>query len=788
MAEERGNAPVGALAGVRVLDLTEGFAGALATMVLADNGAAVVRVVPPADERHDPADALAGARQWHRSKDVRCLDVRAADGSRELKKLVREADVIVESDGAWVVEHGSIEWPDPATGSIRCVIDAVGDQPGLTGVPAHSTVVHAISGRMVDYGRTFKRDRPVYVAPRLAEFAAGMAAVHGIGAALLERSRTQRGQLVRTSLLRALTAFDFFGPAGITAVPPSAANPLGPTPALGYIPARTKDGRWLQWANFAPHLLREELAVLGLDDLLAEPGFAQLPAASPADAHGLWERVLTATGERTADEWMAILTERGVAGGDIVVHTREGMDHPQARHNGDVIHVDDPEVGPSEQIGPIARFSATPSAVGATPWASVERTSPAAAVASSSLDRRPPLDGMLVLEAATMIATPWSTAVLADLGARVVKIEPLGGEAGRSLPFLKMLQGKESLCVDIKSAEGREIVHRFAARADEFVQNYRPGVPEKLGIDAVTLRALNDRLVYVYAGAYGSDGPYVRMPGYHPTAGAIAGAAALQAGDPQFDPSTLEGLKAESLHRFWANEGHPDPVTGMVVAAAILLGLVARDRSTEGQEITMSMLAANAYLMSDDWIRYAGAPDRPRVDGELLGTGPLDRLYATRDGWVAVCAPTAGEWERLCGVLGAEALFSDARFTDETTRARNGVALSEALSTLIAERDADELEAASVRAGVGCVRADRGGFADWQRGEIEAGRTALAAHVHSTQAGEHWRAAAIVEMEGLANPGGASTAGQQTRAILAELGYSPTEVDDLVERSIVSES
>ena len=202
----------------------------------------------------------------------------------------------------------------------------------------------------------------------------------------------------------------------------------------------------------------------------------------------------------------------------------------------------------------------------------------------------------------------------------------------------------------------------------------------------------------------------------------------------------------------------------------------------------MSMLAANAYLMSDDWIRYDGAPPRPRVDADLLGTGPLDRLYPARDGWVLVAAPTEPEWLRLCEVLDAGRLRDDDRFVDAGARARHASQLVEELSALIAARDADELERAAVRAGVGCVRADRCGFADWQRAELAAGRTALAAQVHSTQSGEHWRAASIVEMDGIGDLGGASTAGQQTRAILAELGYAATEIDDLVERSIVSSS
>src|SRR5688572_22304146 len=127
MTTEQDGASLGALAGVRVLDLTEGFAGALATMVLADNGAAVVRVVPAGHESHDPAATLAGARQWHRSKHVRTIDGRSADDAIALEDLVREADVLVVTEGACAVEHASIEWPDADTGAVRCVIDAVGD-------------------------------------------------------------------------------------------------------------------------------------------------------------------------------------------------------------------------------------------------------------------------------------------------------------------------------------------------------------------------------------------------------------------------------------------------------------------------------------------------------------------------------------------------------------------------------------------------------------------------------------------------------------------------------------
>jgi crotonobetainyl-CoA:carnitine CoA-transferase CaiB-like acyl-CoA transferase len=804
-------------AGVRVLDLTEGFAGSLATMLLAEHGAAVVRPVPPRDpDRADPAEAAAGFRQWQRSKAVVALDDDEPDGpgAATVAGLATEADVVIASGRARAARllPGGADVPaalatlavsDP--GLVACVIDGFGDHPTFGGLPDHVTLVHAACGRMQDYAMTFQRDQPVYVAPPQAAYAAGIAALQGVTAALLVRARTGRGQFVRTSLLRAFTAFEFWGPHGRKGFhpPPASSAALGPYPQIGYIPARTRDGRWLQWANYAPHLLWGELDLLGLGHLRDDPRFARLPAVDPDAAHLVWEQVLTATGTRTAAEWMTLLGEHGTTGGDIVVHSREGMDHPQVRFNGTVVTVDDPEVGPCEQIGPIADLHGTPTRIGVRDWSAAGgRTSAATGEGAATGDgaapvgpARPPLDGVLVVEAATMIATPWGANVLADLGARVVKVEPIGGELGRSLPFIKMLQGKESITVDLKTAEGLAAVHRLVARADVFLHNYRPGVPEKLGIDAHTLRTINPRLVYLYAGAFGADGPYAKVPGYHPVAGAVAGGAALQTGEvppPAGPEPTMAELKAESLRRGWANEGHPDPVTGMAAAAAILMALVARERDGAGQAIDVSMLTANAYMMSDDWCRWPGAPDRPRVDADILGTGPVDHLYRAADGWVFVCTPTNAEFRTLCGVLDRPALADDARFATPTDRLSTGPAaavLADVLAEAIAGRTADELEAAAIAAGVGCVRADRHTFVEFQQQEIEAGRLALAALTRSDQIGEHWRAAAIVEMDGLADAplGGACWPGAHTRSVLAELGYGGAEVEDLLARGIVGE-
>jgi crotonobetainyl-CoA:carnitine CoA-transferase CaiB-like acyl-CoA transferase len=792
----------GVFSGLRVLDLTQGFAGALSTMVLGDNGAAVLRIVPDDPACADPLDGSAGALQWHRSKRT----VSVADVGREVAlvdELLDEADIAIESAHSPVCDALGISLHDAIARRprlIACRIDAFSEHPTLRDLPLHEGAVAAAAGRMTDFGRSFRFDRPVYVAPPLAGFGAANAALQGICSALLRLTGDhhdddhdrEHGQFVSTSMARGLTIFDFFGPAGFATRPAAAPGGPGPHPALGYIPARTKDGRWLQWANYAPHLLWNELEVLGLGALRDDPAYKAMPALPPAQAHDVWARVLEATATRTADEWIDVLRSTGAAGGDVFRDTVEGMDHPQARHNGNVIRVDagGTGAGVNEQIGPVADMPRTPGRLGPHDW----NAETAANASDSDAERRPapaptsgdaPLAGIVVLEAATMIATPVGSALLADLGARVVKIEPIGGEPGRSLPFTKTLQGKESIAVDIKHPDGREIVQRLAARADIFLHNYRPGVPEKLGIDAASLREVNPRLVYLYAGAYGKDGPYAKMPAYHPIAGAICGNAVRQAGHGALggdDADDLATRKAQSLRLSVANEGHPDPVTGALVATVLLMGLVGRRRFGAAQEMTTTMLCASAYLMSADWIRYDGRPPIDEVDADLLGTNALNRLYPTRDGWVFLACPTDAEWGRLLAALDVPALRADARFADRAARRAHDQDLAIALAAVFGGRDADSVEAACVASRVACVRADRGGFAEFQQAEIASGRFELARRMDGDG---DWRAAPVVSIDGAGPVGSPSQAGEHTVAILDELGYSTERIDELIAEGVV---
>ncbi len=328
------------------------------------------------------------------------------------------------------------------------------------------------AGRAHEFATLFDGERPAFPAVPVATHGAAMLALEGIFAALLEREHTGRGQPIETSLLRALSVFDLMRWA------PGADRALrvGDVPMLIYTVARTRDGVWLQFSQNSPGLFRAFLRGLELEHVLDQEPFRTAPhIADPDDARALRAILLDRVGERSWDEWQVIFAEDPDVSAEPFAWPGDALAHPQLLHTGDSIEVDDATLGPTRQLGPLFTASAKPT-TGST----------AAPPASASL-----LQGTTVLELATWIATPMATALLAELGARVIKIEPLEGDPlrGYGPVGLKCVQGKESITLDLKTTEGRDIVHRLVERADALVHNYRPGVPERLGIDDATLRA-----------------------------------------------------------------------------------------------------------------------------------------------------------------------------------------------------------------------------------------------------------------------------------------------------------
>ena len=485
---------------------------------------------------------------------------------------------------------------------------------------------------------------------------------------------------------------------------------------------------------------------------------------------------------------------------------QDGLLHPDLEANGEVVAFDHPRYGPTRQLGPLAQLDETPGEVPRwspepgehtaevfaepprDPWRPPEGATPS---------DRPPLEGVTILEFGTIIAAPLGIAFLADLGARVIKIEPPEGDPYRGMGFglgafcgiAKTSAGKESICLDLKREQGRAIVRKLLERADAVMHNFRPGVPERLGIGYEQAREIRPDVVYLQVNGYGPRGPSADRPSAHPIPGAAVGGQLYQAGAamPPAGIGSLDELREASRWLFRANESNPDPNAGSVVQNAMLLGLYARQRFGVGQRISMSLLGANAYANFDDFLSYAGKPPRPTVDADLHGLNALYRLYPARQGWVFLGVATEREWASLCSGSGREDLASDARFATREARREHDAALCEELRALFATRDAAEWETLLAPLGVGCVQADADTpgtfFADDPHIEANGWRF----EPEHALWGRYVRHGPQVTLE--RTPGSyraGALAGQHTDAILEELGYDAGEIARLREERVVT--
>jgi crotonobetainyl-CoA:carnitine CoA-transferase CaiB-like acyl-CoA transferase len=334
------------------------------------------------------------------------------------------------------------------------------------------------------------------------------------------------------------------------------------------------------------------------------------------------------------------------------------------------------------------------------------------------------------------------------------------------------------------------LAQQLAERADVLLHNFRPGVPERLGIGYEPLRARNPRLIWVALNGYGPDGPGARRPATHPCAGAAMGGAGYQGGAALGRPAdSLEAIRENARQLMRANESNPDPNSSVVCASAIALALLARERHGTGQAVYVNMLLANAYANGDDFLDYAGKPERPRIDAELFGAGPCYRLYRAREGWVFLAITSDAEWQRFCTLAGAERAL-DPRFAQAVGRAEHAAELASALEAVFSTRDADGWEADAVRAGVACVRADAAGPGKFFATHPQLQHNGLAPRAKHARFGDYQRWGPLVTVNGPApHYGPGALAGEHTDALLAELGHAPAEIARLrAARTVTSET
>jgi len=390
-----------------------------------------------------------------------------------------------------------------------------------------------------------------------------------------------------------------------------------------------------------------------------------------------------------------------------------------------------------------------------------------------------PLDGIRILDLSAVISGPYGTMILADQGADVIKVEPPGRgdftraagnkSGGMSASFLNNNRNKRSITLDLKSPKGVDIVKRLAATSDVVVQNFRPGVVERLGVGEDDLRAVKHDLIYVSISGFGEKGPFSNRPVYDPIVQALSGLASVQGGSDQSRPRLVHTIL-------------PDKLTAVTSSQAITAALLARERTGHGQHVRLSMLdSIVSFLWSSD---MGGQTYIDKKVSPQRAASFIDLIYMTSDGHMSVAVMTNAQWEALCHAFDRTEWLEDERFATTELRDINIDARLELIQSVLETATTDHWMNLLDEAGVPCApvltRSELLDHPQIQAADIiresehpQAGRlrqTRNAARFSVTEP-EHRR--------------GAPQLGEHTSEVLAEAGFSADEIQALHRDGIV---
>src|SRR6202789_497636 len=277
-----------------------------------------------------------------------------------------------------------------------------------------------------------------------------------------------------------------------------------------------------------------------------------------------------------------------------------------------------------------------------------------------------PLHGFRIVDLTSNISGPLATMILADQGADVIKVEnPQGGDhtrasanrhGGFSATFLNNNRNKRSIALDLKIDAARDAVLKLAATADVFVQNFRPGVAERMGLGEAAVRAVAPKIVYVSISGFGESGPYGAKPAYDPVVQALSSLATIQAGSDKERPRLVRTIL-------------PDKLTAVTASQAITAALLARERTGKGQHVQLSMLdAVIAFLWASDMGSQTFVGDElPQQDAASF----IDLIYETATDHISAAVQTNKEWLALTRALDKPEWLDDPRFATPALRQKN---------------------------------------------------------------------------------------------------------------------
>jgi len=718
VADDTTNGP---LAGFRVINLSSTLLGLFAGQVLADFGAETILVEPPGGH---PYRAQPGWPVLSRGSCSNAAGVHRESDVEVIRNLAGRADVVIETWRPGVAERLGLGYEQLREGNPRLVYGSAtgfGRDNPLSQIKGYEAVVLAKVGGLDQFSTIVDRDGPGFPTVPNATWSAAHTLLQGVLACLVERERSGLGQRVDTTMVQALGAHDVMGwmirfmalqyPDAFTQVPFVDPKTRVPNSWMGYalMVGLSKDGRWMQFSQATMKLFRAFLRSVDLDGPEWDDAWDDEDLGRRS---AFRDRALEAIRSKTYDEWLEYFDANPDVFAEVFRKDHELMEHPQLLHDGSIIEVDEPGIGPIRQPGPMVQMEGTPGVARPSPALDADgdrlraegaERPPAVAAPAAPKTATAPLEGINILELGTFYAGPYGASILSDLGARILKIEQSDGDPIRwQLPTMpeigaiKALLGKQSVGIDINTPEGQELVKDIARQCQQVLHTFRSGVATRVGLDEPALREVRPDIVYHSGVGFGTSGPYAHRPAYAPTIGAGSGMARRNIGGavPERTSLTLDQVKdgATTLSAASMTLAHPDGFSAVGVATGMLLGLVAQARGLGGQATQTSMLATVANLLSEDLFEYPDRNPAMTADPGLHGFGPLYRLYETADGWVFLAVTTDREWNAFISVAGD--VERDA----------------EALSALFLTRSAADWEKLASGVDVACVEVVKGAY------------------------------------------------------------------------------
>lgn len=384
-----------------------------------------------------------------------------------------------------------------------------------------------------------------------------------------------------------------------------------------------------------------------------------------------------------------------------------------------------------------------------------------------------PMHGVRVVDLTQMISGPLGSMILADQGADVIKVEPPTGDNTRSVAterggmtasFLNNNRNKRSVVLDLKRPGGRDALMRLIAGSDVVMQNFRPGVADRLGIGYEDAQAVNGDVVYVSICGFGETGPYAHKPVFDPLVQSLSGLTTVQAASDERRPALVRTIL-------------PDKLTGFAAAQAIAAALFSRERTGQGQHVRLSMLDTVIHFL---WSSDMGNHTFVGAEAEAeTSQSYIDLIYQTLDGYISVAAFRRRDWERLADAVGRPEWKDDPRFLTsaglEIHKSERLEMTQDVLGGRTTAEWIDVLEAHDVPCAPVLRRRDM-----IRHPQIEA-NALIVEHDHPV-AGRLRQTRQPARFEGTPAEyrAGAPALGQHTREVLVEAGYSPAEIEALL--------